>query len=112
MTANGERRSTSEGRRTKALDETRLSDYGISYDQSSNWQRIADLSDDEFEMALAQDVSTSHMVEMAKEQPRNLRRLFAVRAAVVTNRVVSLPLIVGKGELRLIAVVGRLNRGL
>lgn len=87
MAANGERRSSSEGRRTKASNETRLSDYGISCDQSSNWQRVADLSDDEFETAPAQDVSASHMVEMAKEQQRNLRRLFAVRAAVVTSRV-------------------------
>ena len=39
-------------------------------------------------------------------------RLFAVRVTVVTNRVVSLPLIGGGCVLRLVAVVDSLNRGL
>jgi hypothetical protein len=43
-----------------------LADDGISYDQSSNWQKVAVLSDYEFEAALAQGASTSNLVEMAK----------------------------------------------
>jgi hypothetical protein len=41
------------GRPGKASDVTRLSDLGISHDQSSQWQRLAAVPQPEFEAALA-----------------------------------------------------------
>src|SRR3954464_5379765 len=37
------------GRPGKASSATMLSDLGISYDQSSNWQQLADVPEDDFE---------------------------------------------------------------
>lgn len=42
-------RSPMEGRPEKASDATRLSDLGITYDQSSRWQTIASMPEAEFE---------------------------------------------------------------
>jgi hypothetical protein len=41
------------GRPHKASNVTMLSDLGITRDQSSQWQRLADVSDEQFELALA-----------------------------------------------------------
>jgi hypothetical protein len=41
------------GRPAKASSDTRLSDLGISHDQSSKWQRLADVPDEQFEAAVA-----------------------------------------------------------
>jgi hypothetical protein len=68
--ATGERRNASEGRPTEASTDARLSDWGISWDQSSKWQRVGSLPDDEFEAALADGVSTSDLVEAAKIKER------------------------------------------
>jgi hypothetical protein len=42
-----------------------LGELGISRDQSSRWQRVASLTEDEFEAALQDCASTSDMVEAA-----------------------------------------------
>jgi hypothetical protein len=71
MAEAGERQGSGGDRRSSSPDtRMKLGDYGISWDQSSDWQRVASLSEDEFETALAQDASTSNMVEMAKVQER------------------------------------------
>src|SRR4051812_11846664 len=41
------------GRPEKASADTRLSDLGISYDQSSKWQKLAGIPEDDFEASLA-----------------------------------------------------------
>jgi hypothetical protein len=61
--ATNERRNASKGRPTEASSDTRLSDWGISWDQSSKWQRVASLSDNEFEAALNDGASISDVVE-------------------------------------------------
>jgi hypothetical protein len=47
-----------------------LEDYGLTRDQSSRWQSVATLSDEEFEAGLKDGATTSDMVEAAKMKQR------------------------------------------
>ena len=49
-----------------------LKRLGVSGHQAADWQRVADLPDDEFETALAGGASTSDMVEMATNKETRL----------------------------------------
>jgi hypothetical protein len=68
----GEGRNASEGRPTEASSDTRLSDWGVSWDQSSRSQRVASLSDDHNGAPQAlvgcheNGASTSDLIEMTK----------------------------------------------
>jgi hypothetical protein len=74
MAATGERHSgRGDQKSASRAPIPKLSDWGISLDQSSDWQRVAGLSDEEFEAALAQDASTSNMVELAKNKENPAR---------------------------------------
>jgi hypothetical protein len=56
-----------------ARDDTssrRIEDFGLTRDQSSKWQYVASLSDEEFEAGLEAGASTSDMVEMARIKER------------------------------------------
>ena len=58
---------------TRSSDTTTLEDMGISKDQSSKWQRLAAVPDDEFEQALADTdtrPTTAGIAKKAKEQPK------------------------------------------
>jgi hypothetical protein len=59
--------------RTTRLDIPTLSDIGISRDQSSRWQKLADMPEEHFETAVATakehagQVTTAHMLRVADE---------------------------------------------
>jgi hypothetical protein len=64
----------SAGRPQKSSGHARITDI-LSYDQSSDWQRVADLPEEEFEAELAQGTSTSTMAQIARNKERPLESL-------------------------------------
>jgi hypothetical protein len=68
-TGGGDQRSEHPSGRTTP-DQPKLAEYGLTRDQSSKWQYVASLPDNEFESALNDGASTSDMVEMAKIKER------------------------------------------
>lgn len=58
------------GRPGKASDATTLSDLGLSRDQSSQWQKLADVPEDEFEEALDTERPTTNGIITAHSAPK------------------------------------------
>jgi hypothetical protein len=60
------------GRPRKMSDAATLSELGITRDQSSQWQKLADIPDEEFEAALRQPgrkLSTAGILAAARRRP-------------------------------------------
>lgn len=59
------------GRPEKSSTDTRISDLGVSYDQSSKWQQLAAVPEEDFEAALSgpDKPSTTGIINKEKQEP-------------------------------------------
>ena len=76
--------------KNRSSDSTSLSDIGINKDQSSTWQRIADIPKEEFESHVTekkeakQELTTAGLVKVAKSKEREAKREKIVEEIVET----------------------------
>jgi hypothetical protein len=86
MKENGQRASAEKGRPKEASNGTMLSDLGITWDQSSKWQALAEVPEEQFEQALKDPThgrpSASDRIAIApqrREEPRDRCRPIGIK---------------------------------